>query len=463
MRAVELFVGAGGMSLGLRRAGIEVIQAYDAWSPAVEVYRRNVGPHVWQRDLKDIFSIGPMIAALAPEIICGGPPCQDFSAAGERIEGERAALTRAFAMLVCIARPSWFLMENVPLAASSQAWADARAMLVRAGYGLTEAKLDASFYGVPQRRRRLFVVGRLGEQNGFLESALVAARSKSPMTVREILGDSLGEAFFMPPRIPGKRGVWSVNDPAPTMRSSSRRPMSDSYQPHPADTALIATGAFYTRPFYSGRGVRTLDEPAPAVIRTTRERPRPHYLSNPHPADPVPATQAAVLTQEQVSRIQGFPIGWDWSSATSRDIDQMIANAVPAPLAEAIGRVILTREAGGSIPEVQGRFGQWLRRRGFSKPAVRNAKSRVNRARRLLGGRTFANAALEIAALDVVEGFKGLPAGTRYDLRKALQLYREWQAEPKKQRKANETTILPPNQSCPIALASRTLTAGISL
>jgi DNA (cytosine-5)-methyltransferase 1 len=148
-----------------------------------------------------------------------------------------------------------------------------------------------------------------------------------------------------------------------------------------------------------------------------------------------------VLTQEQVSRIQGFPIGWDWSSATSRDIDQMIANAVPAPLAEAIGRVILTREAGGSIPEVQGRFGQWLRRRGFSKPAVRNAKSRVNRARRLLGGRTFANAALEIAALDAVEDFKSLPAGTRYDLRKALQLYREWQMEPTRHPKAGNTTV----------------------
>ncbi|MGB3486526.1 MAG: DNA cytosine methyltransferase [Xanthobacteraceae bacterium] len=440
MRAVELFVGAGGMSLGLRRAGIEVIQAYDAWGPAVEVYRRNVGPHVWQRDLKDIFSIGPMIAALAPDIICGGPPCQDFSAAGERVEGERAALTRAFAMLVCIARPSWFLMENVPLAANSQAWADARAMLVHAGYGLTETKLDASFYGVPQRRRRLFVIGRLGEQNGFLESALVAARSSQPMTIRDMLGNALGDACYFQPRVSGNRGIWTTDGPAPTICRSSKRPIPPNYKPHPADTALVETGAFYTRPFYTGRGVRTLDEPAPAVIRTTRERPRPHYLSNPHPADPVPATHAAVLTQEQVSRIQGFPIGWDWSLATSRDIDQMIANAVPGPLAEVIGRVILTRERGGSIPEVQGRFGQWLRRRGFSKPAVRNAKSRVNRARRLLGGRTFANAALEIAALDVVEGFRSLPAGTRYDLRKALQLYREWQAEPKKQRKANEPT-----------------------
>lgn len=437
VRAVELFAGAGGMSLGLTQAGLDVVQAYDSWRPAVDVYRRNVGAHIWQHDLKDIFSIGPMIAALRPDIIVGGPPCQDFSAAGERVEGERAGLTRAFAMLVCIARPQWFLMENVPQAATSQAWADARAMLVRAGYGLTETKLDASFYGVPQSRKRLFVVGRLGEQDGFLESALVAARAERPMTVRDMLGDVLGDAFYAHPRHPGKRGVWSADDPAPTMRGSSRRPMPPSYRPHPADSALVAAGAFYTRPYYEGRGVRTLDEPAPSVIRTTRERPRPKYLAQPHPADPVPAQHAAVLTQEQVSRIQGFPAGWDWSAATNRDTDQMIANAVPAPLAEAIGRVILAREAGESIPEIAGRFGQWLRvQHGYSKPAVRNCKSRVNRARRLLGGRTFADAAAELMALDATEGFRSLTTGTRSDLRKALRLYRQWQAEPKARRKA---------------------------
>ncbi|MCT8989634.1 DNA cytosine methyltransferase [Chelativorans sp. SCAU2101] len=435
MRAVDLFAGAGGMSLGLKRAGFEIVQAYDSWEPAVEIYRRNVGPHVWQHDLKDIFRVGPMIAALAPDIICGGPPCQDFSAAGRRVEGERAALTRAFAMLVCIARPRWFLMENVPQAAKSTAWADARAMLVKAGYGLTESKLNAAFYGVPQARKRLFVIGRLGEQDGFLESVLVAARSDRPMTVRDMLGDALGDAFYVHPRHPGKRGVWSTDEPAPTMRGSSRRPMPAAYQPHPADAALIEAGAFFTRPYYEGRGVRTLDEPAPAVIRTTRERPRPKYLASPHPEDPMPAQQAAVLTQDQVARIQGFPVGWRWEGSTSRDIDQMIANAVPAPLAETIGRVILAREAGETIPEIQGRFGQWLRqRRGFSSAAARNAKSRVNRARRLLGGRTFADPVAELAALEAADGFASLPPGTRSDLRAALRLYREWKDEPKGRR-----------------------------
>lgn len=394
MRVVELFCGAGGMSLGLKRAGFEIVQAYDFWDKAVEVYRKNLGGPAWQADLKDIFRIGPMVAALAPDMICGGPPCQDFSAAGERIEGERAAMTKAFAMLVCVARPRWFLMENVPRASNSKAWADARAMLVRSGYGLTESKLNASFYGVPQTRKRLFVIGRLGEQDEFLASALAAARTSQPMTIRSMLA-----------------------------------------QMHPDDETLARVGAFFTRPFYTGRGVRTLDESAPSVIRTTREVPRPHYLARPHPDDPVPASGAATLTQGQVARIQGFPTDWEWANVGSRAVDQMIANAVPPPLAEAIGNVILAREGGKTIPEIQGRFGLWLgETRGFSKAAVRNAKSRVNRARRLLGGKTFSDGALELAAIESVEGFMKLPTATRSDLRKSLRLYREWWAEPTNRR-----------------------------
>lgn len=335
-------------------------------------------------------------------------------------------------------------MENVPQAATSKAWREARAMLVKSGYGLTEAKVDASFYGVPQRRRRLFVVGRLGEVDGFLTSALAAARSDQPTTVRDMLGNGLGDAFYCHPRMPGKRAVWSSNEPAPTMRSSSRRPMPPDYRAHPDDATLLDAGAFYTRPYYAGRGVRTLDEPAPAVIRTSRERPRPHYLANPHPNDPVPALEAAVLTQEQVARIQGFPVDWDWSAANSRDTDQLIANAVPAPLAEAIGRVILARHAGETVPEIPGQFGQWLRRkRGFSKALVRNAKTRIHRARRLLGGRTFADHAVEIAALEAMEAFASLSVGTRSEMRSALRLLAEWRAEPPKSKQRKTGTANP--------------------
>jgi DNA (cytosine-5)-methyltransferase 1 len=221
------------------------------------------------------------------------------------------------------------------------------------------------------------------------------------------------------------------------VRGSSRRPIPATYEPHPADAAILENGYLYVRPTHAGRGVLSVDESFCTVTRSTFEGLTERYILNPHPKDPVPATVAAVPTREQIMRFQGFPIGWDWSAAGKRAAEQMVANAVPAPQAEVIGRVILAREAGESIPEIQGRFGQWLRRsRGFNGQAVRNAKSRVNRARRLLGGRTFADLAAELAALDTVEAFAALPTGTRSDLRKALRLYREWQEEPRRGRKA---------------------------
>ncbi len=376
LRAVELFCGAGGMSLGLKRAGIEVVGAYDAWDPAVETYRHNVGQYVHKHDLKDIFAVAPAIARMAPDLIAGGPPCQDYSVAGKRVEGENASLTRAFAMLVCLARPQWFVMENVPQAARSEAWADGRKMLVQAGYGLSECKLDASWYGVPQLRKRLFVIGRLGERHGFLDSSLVKARSERQTVVSDVLD--------------------------------------------------IPEGWVYARPFRAGRGVRGIHEPFPTVTRTAWERLTDRYLNNPHPADPVPASQAAMLTTRQLAMLQGFPDGWQWKGATRQDIHQMIANAVPSPLAEAIGRVILARENGQSIPEIEGRFVNWLMETGRSPQSARNVKSQVNRARRLLGGRTFSDTGLELARLELNAEFETLTVRTRSDLRAALRLYAEY-------------------------------------
>lgn len=389
MRTIELFCGAGGMSLGFQRAGFDLVQAYDAWEPAVANYRANVGKHAWLHDLKDVFTVGPMLAALQPDIIIGGPPCQDYSVAGKKIEGENASMTRAFAMYLSIARPQWFVMENVRQARKSKAWADARAMMKAAGYGLTESVLDASWYGVPQTRKRLFVVGRLGERDDFLASALVSARSDRQTVISDAL--DLPERYV------------------------------------------------YSRPFRDGRGVRSVDEPFPSVMRTAAERPRPRYLNSPHPDDPIPATEAAVLTRDQLARIQGFPENWVWPVGTDRNIHQMIANAVPAPLAEAVGGVILARQAGETIPTIEGGFLQWLRRScGRSAQSSWNTKSQCNRARRLLGGKTFTSLALEIEALEATEAFRAMTTRTQSDLRSALRLHAEWLAERVERRAARK-------------------------
>lgn len=449
MRTVELFSGAGGMSRGLIDAGFEIVRAYDAWPVAVQNYRHNVGRHAEVADLNNLLSIVPEISRLAPQMICGGPPCQDYSLAGKREEGRNASLTIAFAIAVTTVRPEWFLMENVTQAAKSEAWAEARSMLKRAGYGLSESKINAAHYGVPQARRRLFVIGRLGERDGFLQSAIASAASSDPMTLRDFFRQAVPDAPHFQSRMPSKGSVWSADEVAATIKFSSGRPIPATHRIHPDDAALIQNGFVYSRPLRGGRGVRTIDEPIATITRTSWERPTPRYLNAPHPKDPVSATKTAVLTRDQISRIQGFPADWQWIAATKHDVNQMIANAVPAPVARSLGEVILARQDGQTVPAIEGRFLDWLVSGGQTRPTARNVKYRVGRARSMLGGRTFSDSVLEIAALEAAPGFDALSKSVRSDLRQALRLYADFLAAKESKAKKPKTTKSPANLDKP--------------
>ena len=229
------------MSKGFKNAGCEVIHAIDNWAEAVEVYRKNVGP-AQLADLKNIADIIPLLFNLRPDLIAGGPPCQDYSAAGLRKEGERADLTSAFAMVVSIVKPTWFAMENVPDALKSKAWKQAEAILRHAGYGFTIETLDAAFYGTGQRRKRLIVIGRLGETDGFLADALRSAATKEPMAARESLGEMASDIFYVHPRHMHKRRLFSVDEPAPTVRSTYSRRVPHDYAPIANDAKWTCFG-----------------------------------------------------------------------------------------------------------------------------------------------------------------------------------------------------------------------------
>jgi DNA (cytosine-5)-methyltransferase 1 len=304
---------------------------------------------------------------------------------------------------------------------------------------LTQLVVNAAHYGVPQKRQRLIVVGRRGERDGFLLGSIQRAAAEKPMPLRAVFGDRLGDHVYNHPRTPGRRGVWSVDEPGPTIRNA-RRPQPASYEPHPNDSnyeALMANAAhppceettgLYFRPFHDARGVYSLDEPAPSIVRTSRERPRDSYIASPHPDDPTPAASAYILSQKDTSLIQGFPEDWDWSGCLSRDVDQMIANAVPAPMAAAIGREIMRRERGESCPDVPGNFGQWLAKKmGMPPQMVANTKWRVKRARQLLGGRDLQCQGAEAHALEAAFEREGVAKGTRSEIRRALRVFREWQ------------------------------------
>ena len=107
------------------------------------------------------------------DLVVGGSPCQSFSIAGKR-EGLDGASGLMWEYVRCVReiRPDWLLWENVPGALSSSHGEDFRCLLESLdalGYGLAWRVLDAQFFGVPQRRERLFLVGRLGDPGGACE------------------------------------------------------------------------------------------------------------------------------------------------------------------------------------------------------------------------------------------------------------------------------------------------------
>ena len=243
LKVIDLFCGCGGLSTGFRNAGIDVVRGFDNWPIAVENYNLNLPEGA---ELLDLGDLDVTVATLKPWMdgidgIVGGPPCQDFSSAGKRVEGARADLTEKYASLVCRFRPSFFVMENVPRAQHAGAWQRAVETMANAGYGITAQVLDASRYGVPQVRKRLFTIGFLGKNgDDRFRQVLIDGASDEPMTLRDYFGDSLGtEYVYRHPRSYARRAVFSVDEPSPTIRGVNR-PVAKGYRQHPGDAGPVS-------------------------------------------------------------------------------------------------------------------------------------------------------------------------------------------------------------------------------
>ena len=211
MRTVDLFCGCGGMSLGFQNAYFDIVAAYDNWKPAIDIYSQNFKHPIFDMDLYSEEALDH-IKDMAPQMIIGGPPCQDFSIAGNRAMGTRANLTIRYAEIISKVKPEWFVMENVYNIERMPVLPKAIKIVKDAGYGITTKVLDASRCGVPQARQRFFMIGHLGDVDGFLDSILEKNLSEHKMTVYEYLGDSLGtEFYYMHPRSYNRRAVFSIH------------------------------------------------------------------------------------------------------------------------------------------------------------------------------------------------------------------------------------------------------------
>jgi len=157
---IDLFCGAGGLTLGFHSAGFETVAALDNWKPAVETYRANLCGRVSQAEIVEDMEFPPA------SVIVGGPPCQGFSSAGaRRADDHRNSLVSVFAYLVAKSKPTAFLFENVEGFLTSGAGRHTLELLepvVAAGYSVHLRKINAANYGVPQLRKRVIAIGGLG-------------------------------------------------------------------------------------------------------------------------------------------------------------------------------------------------------------------------------------------------------------------------------------------------------------
>lgn len=294
MKAVDLFCGCGGLSLGFEQAGIEILAGLDNWKPAIDVYRANFNHPVIEQDLRDEDAAIKIIKDFSPDMIIGGSPCQDFSSAGKLdVNGGKAVLTNHFANIVCNIKPLWFVMENVERITKNAMYDDIKKQFLNGGYGLTTMILNASLCGVPQKRSRFFLIGELnGKQDAFLDS-LQTNLAKKPMTIRDYFGEKLNlEYYYRHPRSYARRGIFSIDEPSPTVRGVNR-PMPPNYKLHSGD---------------------------PQDIDLETVRP---------------------LTTLERSYLQTFPESFNFFG-TKTNLEQMIGNAVPVKMAKFVAKNIFS-------------------------------------------------------------------------------------------------------------------------
>ena len=172
LTGVSLFAGIGGFDLAMQRQGVKVVASVEIDKKCQEVLAHRFPESKIFDDVTTVKGSDLIAAGFTPStgIITGGFPCQDLSVAGKRagLAGARSGLFWEIARIVDETQTEYFVIENVPGLLSSNNGADFGVVLgtmADLGYSLGWRVLDAQHFGVPQRRKRVFIVGRRGSDS----------------------------------------------------------------------------------------------------------------------------------------------------------------------------------------------------------------------------------------------------------------------------------------------------------
>ena len=332
MRVLDLFSGAGGMSLGFEMAGFEIICAVDNWEDALKTIKHNSpSTQTVSMDLSNKTSISDFCGELGQvDVVIGGPPCQGFSIAGKRNpEDERNRLYEGFVEAIKAIQPAAFVMENVP-SISSPTNLDLFESIIsdfeKLGYTTASKVLLASNFGVPQNRRRMFIVGIKGGENDFDFPGGEESRISALEAIGDLPENSLedGSEYPIKPDTAyqqwaheGSEGIWNhqVTDHKPkTIEVISLVPDGGNHKSLPMGLSGIRNvNIAWTR----------LDSRKPSFTIDTGHRHHFHYKFN------------RVPTARESARLQSFPDAYVFLGSKTSQLRQ-IGNAVPPLLARSI-------------------------------------------------------------------------------------------------------------------------------
>jgi DNA (cytosine-5)-methyltransferase 1 len=317
--AIDLFAGAGGLTLGLRWARFRVVGAVEIDSLAAESYRANFPTvHLWEMDIREL-SISRVLRELGLragelDLLAGCPPCQGFSSlrslnGHQAVTDDRNDLVLQFDRFVRGLRPKAVMLENVPGLASDDRLTRLEEALEAMGYGVRSKVLDASKFGVPQRRRRMILVA------GRRRTIPLASEEPRTRTVRDAIGHlpDAGASGDELHDVPERRATKVADLIARIPKDGGSR--GDLDRDSQLDCHIRCDG------FHDVYGRMTWNDVAPTITSGCINPSKGRFL---HPE------KDRAITLREAALLQGFPPGHKFSLRRGKFATaEMIGNALP--------------------------------------------------------------------------------------------------------------------------------------
>ncbi|MDN3717433.1 DNA cytosine methyltransferase [Vibrio breoganii] len=342
--AISLFSGAGGMDVGFEKSGFDVLFANDIDPVACKTYDLNHKISSCCGDLRDYFD--ELFRHKGVDLLFGGPPCQGFSVAGKMDpEDERSQLLWTYLDAVKLTKPSAFVCENVKALAVNSRWTGVREEFLRRaesyGYVTAMLVLNASHYGVPQARERMFIVG-VKKQLTKLSSEQLEQVLKRELSSRECVPESVGDLIRRLGRA-GSEGNSKVCSAIityakkPVLRKSAYAGMLFNGAGRPIDS----NGLALTLPASMG-GNKTPIVDEDEIFNGTASYVgayHEHLVSGGAVKSGLAPSRLRRITVDEALAIQSFPSNYILTGSQSAMYRQ-IGNAVPCQLAAVLAEAV---------------------------------------------------------------------------------------------------------------------------